>query len=144
MEGILCILDWMMGWPLQLCLKTRNNTPQEWGLKINQWNHCGVNKIINWMQCPIIWHVDDLKVSHAEKDIVEDILKQLMTTYHEQRKSIRLSGNDARLPQKRKIEFLYARIYKWTNRWIATWHGWYCKKTPAANHLFNLNDNKKN
>jgi len=51
------------------------STPQEWGLKINQYNHCGVNKIINATKGPIIWHVDNLKISHAEKDIVDDILK---------------------------------------------------------------------
>lgn len=28
-------------------------------------------------QCTIIWHADDLKISHAEKNIVEDIIRLL-------------------------------------------------------------------
>ena len=30
-----------------------------------------------WKQCAIFWHVDNLKISHVEKDLVEDIPKQL-------------------------------------------------------------------
>jgi len=42
-----------------------------WGFKINPYDHCVANKIVNGKQCTIIWHVDDLKISHMDNDIVE-------------------------------------------------------------------------
>ena len=35
--------------------------------------------MIECKQCTIIWLVDDSKISHAKKEVVEDVLKQLMT-----------------------------------------------------------------
>ena len=35
------------------------------------------NKIINDQQCTIIWHVNDLKISHVDRNRVEDIIKDL-------------------------------------------------------------------
>jgi hypothetical protein len=35
------------------------------------------NKNIAGKQCTILWHVDDLKISHVNKKVVEDILKKL-------------------------------------------------------------------
>jgi len=44
------------------------------GLTINPYDQCTANKTINGRQCTIIiWHVDDLKISHVEKDVIEDI-----------------------------------------------------------------------
>jgi len=39
-----------------------------------------VNKITNGKQCTIIWHMDDLKISHVDKKVIEDIIKQLLIT----------------------------------------------------------------
>jgi len=33
------------------------------------------NKIINDQQCTIIWHVNDLKISYVDRNMVEDIIK---------------------------------------------------------------------
>jgi len=44
---------------------------------INPYNQCVANKMINGKQCTIIWNVDDLKISHVDKNVVEDILKGL-------------------------------------------------------------------
>jgi len=43
------------------------NTLKEWGFKLNEYDQCMANKTINGKQCTIIWHVDDLKISHVEK-----------------------------------------------------------------------------
>jgi len=34
-------------------------------------------KTINGKQCAIFWHVDDLKISHVDKNVIEDIIKLL-------------------------------------------------------------------
>jgi len=44
---------------------------------INNYNRCMANKMINGKQCTIIWHVNDLKISHKDKAVVDDILKKL-------------------------------------------------------------------
>ena len=35
------------------------------------------NKQIHGKQCTIIWHVDDLKISHVEEKVIEDIICRL-------------------------------------------------------------------
>ena len=35
-----------------------------WGFKLNDYDNCVANKMINGKQCTIVWHVDDLKISH--------------------------------------------------------------------------------
>jgi len=39
----------------------------EWGFELNEHDDCVVNKIIKRKQCTITWHMDDLKISHADK-----------------------------------------------------------------------------
>jgi len=41
---------------------------------LNPYDKCVVNKKINGEQCTIIWHVDDLKLSHVEKKVVDNII----------------------------------------------------------------------
>ena len=38
----------------------------ECGFKLNDYNKCIENKTIKGKQCTIIWHVDDLKISHMD------------------------------------------------------------------------------
>ena len=54
-----------------------SDTLIEWGFKLNEYDKCVANKIINGKQCTIIWHVDDLKISHVELKVVNDIIKKL-------------------------------------------------------------------
>jgi Reverse transcriptase (RNA-dependent DNA polymerase) len=49
-------------------------TLREWGFKMNPYDWCVVNKIINGKQCTVLWHVDDLKISHVEYDVVSLII----------------------------------------------------------------------
>ena len=58
-----------------LIWKLLSNTLQEWGFKINDYNKCVANKTISRKQGKIIWHIDDLEISHEKKAIVEEILK---------------------------------------------------------------------
>jgi len=49
----------------------------EWGFKINEYDRCVTNKVINGKQCTIIWHVDDLKISHVDPKVVKDVIEKL-------------------------------------------------------------------
>jgi hypothetical protein len=48
---------------------------KEWGFTINPYDSCVANKEINGSQCTILWHVDDLKISHVDADVVTSIIK---------------------------------------------------------------------
>ena len=34
------------------------------GFEVNPYEPCVANRIVNGGQCTVVWHVDDLKVSH--------------------------------------------------------------------------------
>ena len=46
----------------------------EAGFKINPYDWCVANKTINGKQCTILWHVDDLKISHVDTGVVDGVL----------------------------------------------------------------------
>ena len=44
---------------------------------INPYDHCVANKIIKGKQCMVLWHVDNLKIAHVDKYIVEGIRNEV-------------------------------------------------------------------
>jgi hypothetical protein len=40
-----------------------------WGFEINPYDWCVANKTIDGKQCTILWHVDDLKISHVDPKV---------------------------------------------------------------------------
>jgi hypothetical protein len=54
---------------------------EEWGFTMNPYEPCVWNKIINGKQFTIIFHVDDIKLSHIDPLIVTMIIKKLMKEY---------------------------------------------------------------
>ncbi|KAG7366075.1 reverse transcriptase RNA-dependent DNA polymerase [Nitzschia inconspicua] len=51
------------------------------GFEINPYDACVANKIINEKQCTIAWYVDDLKISHKDPTVVEDIFTKLQEEF---------------------------------------------------------------
>eukprot|EP00978_Attheya_sp_CCMP212_P042400 scaffold257852_cov32-Attheya_sp.AAC.1 len=47
---------------------------EEWGFVINPYNWCVAKKMINGKQCTIIWHVDDLKISHVDPKVNTQVI----------------------------------------------------------------------
>ena len=58
-----------------------SDTLTEWCFELNTYDKCVANKKINGKQCTIIWHVDDLKISHAEKKVVDGIIAHLNSKF---------------------------------------------------------------
>jgi hypothetical protein len=54
---------------------------EEWGFVINPYDFCVANKMIDGEQCTIVWHVDDLKISHVSTKAVGTILGMLDARY---------------------------------------------------------------
>jgi Reverse transcriptase (RNA-dependent DNA polymerase) len=53
----------------------------EWGFELNKYDRCVANKTIDGKQCTILWHVDDLKISHVDDAVVTKILETLNERY---------------------------------------------------------------
>ena len=47
------------------------------GFKINPYDNCVANKIINGHQFTICWYVDDIKFSHKDKSVVNEMIKKI-------------------------------------------------------------------
>jgi len=53
----------------------------EMGFELNPYDACVANKMINGEQCTILWHVDDLKISHVDSKVNDMILDKLNERY---------------------------------------------------------------
>ena len=51
------------------------------GFKINPYDPCVANKIVEGNQLTLVWHVDDIKVSHVKPSIVTHMVEWLHETY---------------------------------------------------------------
>ena len=51
-----------------------SDTLVEFHFNLNEYDKYVAHKTINGWQSSIIWHLDDLKISHIEKKIIEDII----------------------------------------------------------------------
>ena len=117
-----------------------------WGFKLNKYDKCIANKMINGKQCMIIWHVDDLKILHMDRTMVEDFIGKLnkklwqesplVTT---QGKTLEYLGMCIDYITKGKVKIL---MHEYINKILAKlpsdMNG--VSTTPAALHLFNVND----
>ena len=52
-----------------------------WGFVPNKYDNCVVNKTINGSQMTVVWHVDDLKLSHADDQEVGKFIRQMEDTF---------------------------------------------------------------
>ena len=50
---------------------------QDMGLRLNKYDPCVANKIIDGKQCSITWYVDDLKISHADDNVISKVIETL-------------------------------------------------------------------
>ena len=60
-----------------LWFKLFTSTLKDMGFDINPYNTCVANKVINGKQCTVCWYVDDLKISHMEQAVIDNIIEKL-------------------------------------------------------------------
>ena len=70
-----CILSSLRWW-IQL-----SNVLKDMDFVPNPYDPCVVNKVINGTQCTIAWHVDDLKISHKDEKVVDQVISSLESVY---------------------------------------------------------------
>ena len=49
----------------------------KWNFIPNRYDICVVNKVVNGKQLTVAWHVNDLKVTHVDKKLVEKFIKNM-------------------------------------------------------------------
>jgi hypothetical protein len=54
---------------------------QEMGFELNPYDRCVANKMIDGKQCTMLWHVDDLKISHVNDEVIENVISTLSERY---------------------------------------------------------------
>ena len=65
----------------RLFWETLSGKVQEWGFTINPYDSCVANKDIDGQQCTITWHVDDLKISLFEEQVVRSIIQKIQDNF---------------------------------------------------------------
>ena len=61
--------------------KNLTKTLKDSGFEINLYDWCVANKIVNSKQLTVVWHVNDLKISHVDKEVVTECINILDQKY---------------------------------------------------------------
>ena len=64
-----------------LWYKTFKECLEELGFKINPYDPCVTNKMVNNEQRTICWYVDDTKISHKDSEVVDWVLEKLESKF---------------------------------------------------------------
>ena len=64
------------------------------GFELNPYDPCVANKMIKGSQCTVVWHVDDLKISHKDPEVVTGVLTYLKQIYREDMRISRGTKHD--------------------------------------------------
>ncbi|KAL7464347.1 hypothetical protein ACHAXS_004676 [Conticribra weissflogii] len=116
----------------------------EQGFKINPYDPCVANKTVNGEQLTVLWHVDDLKISHRETVVVTNFINWLGTKY-----------TGLTINRGKRHDYLGMDLDYTTPGVLTVSMEKYTKKiidefpelittpaaTPAADHLFQVRDN---
>ena len=104
--------------------------------------------MINGKQCTIGWHVDDLKISHIDSEVVDDIINKLDERYGKEAPMVTTRGKihdylgmklDYNIDGKVQIimfKFIAKRIEEFPMELDVE------PTSPAENHLFEVDDNR--
>jgi Reverse transcriptase (RNA-dependent DNA polymerase) len=119
----------------------------EWGFVLNPYDNCVANKMMNGSQCTILWHVDDIKISHVDPEAASEVLEFLEIQYGKEAPLVVTRGHlheylgmtidyeetgKCKIKMKDYIEEMLEDIPADMNGEAAT---------PAASHLFDIDEN---
>jgi hypothetical protein len=116
------------------------------GFKVNSYDWCVANKMVDGKQLTIVWHVDDLKISHRDSKVVDIMLDKLDKEYGKVGKMTIRRGAvhgylgmrfDLSNPGKVMID-MHMHMHDYINEILQHVHDDMegVATTPAAEHLF--------
>jgi hypothetical protein len=118
---------------------------KEWGFEINPYDWCVANKMMNGKQCTLLWHVDDLKISHVDPNAVTEVIQLLEEEFGKEAPLTKMCGEvqhylgmtlDFSLPGQANI-LMIDYIEDMLEEMPSDMDG--KTPTPASNHLFQVN-----
>ena len=119
---------------------------EKMGFKINPYDPCIANKMVNGKQCTIAWYVDEAKISHVDKQVVTDIIEQIEERFQKttvtRGKKHTFLGMDITYTEKGTAEIT---IRQYLEEVIAE-SGLAVKRkahSPARKDLFDIDNNSK-
>ena len=118
----------------------------KWGFVLNPYDSCVANKMINGKQCTILWHVDDLKISHVDPKVVDDVIELLKSEFGKEApltvsrgKVHEYLGMTIDFSVQGKVKFtMIDYIENMITELPANMSG--TVRSPASSHLFDVND----
>ena len=121
-----------------------SSTLEGMGFKLNPYDLCVANKIINGKQCTITFYVDDNKISHEDPEVVRSIVRKLEEHFGKVKviegPSFDFLGMDINLRKDGKVEISMKKqvdeAIDWFGEEITE-----SPKTPANKNLFNIVEN---
>ena len=135
--------------------KNLTTSLKSWGFQINPYDRCVSRKMVNRKKITIVWHVDDLKISHTNPKVVTEYIQNPDRKYGQDAR-----GNNTPLTicRGKKHEYLcmlldYSNpgkikidMIEYTEKILEdTKELFPCLAvTPAANHLFEVNEQAQN
>jgi hypothetical protein len=119
-----------------------------WGFEINPYDWCVANKTINGKQCTILWHVDDLKISHIDPDVNTDIIEMIDNEFGKEAPltitrgrihdylGMTLDFSEQGKVKVKMLDYVEKMLKDLPDEMAGE------APTPAANHLFAVDDNQ--
>jgi Reverse transcriptase (RNA-dependent DNA polymerase) len=116
------------------------------GFERNPYDFCVVNKLVNGKQLTIVWYVDDLKISHVETSVVDDMIGSIKQEFGQKL--------DVTVRRGKIHDYLGLRIdFSEKGRVILSMYDFIAEllketpeellkgpaKSPASNYLFHVN-----
>ena len=118
------------------------------GFKLNPYDKCVANKIINGEQCTITWYVDDNVITHKDESVLKDLFNKVCKSFGDM--DLNTGDEHDFLGMKIKIDRLNKNIevsmksqLKETIDLFKTDYGQLNNRftSSAAHHLFEVNEN---
>ena len=116
------------------------------GFILNPYDTCVTKCMINGKQCTILWHLDDLKISHEDPAVVNNIIRRLNGKYEKITPMISTCGKIQEylgmtldFTDTGKVKII---VYDYIDEMISNLPTKMIGElaTPASNHLFEIRD----
>ena len=132
-----CVQSAMLWW------KLLSSTLVNIGFEVNPYDNCVANKTMSdGKQCTVCWYVDDLKISHVDKRVVDEVIQLIeghfgpMTQSHG--KKLNYLGMDIEFQDDGTVKLLM-KEYLQEALDLFPDDTSKCVTSPAAVHLFDIN-----
>jgi hypothetical protein len=119
----------------------------DWDYVQNDYDPCTFNKVVNGEQVTIQFHVDDLKISHKEQDVLDEILHDLNMKFGTKKKALTAStgliheylGITINFDERHKVKFtMFDYLEDILSEMPSDMEG--IARTPAQDNLFTIDE----